>query len=521
MRYQFAEYVLDPGRRELYQGGTRIGLEPQVFDLLVYLVSNRDRVVSKDALMKDVWGGRIVSDAAIDSRVKAARQVISDSGAAQRFIRTMPRKGLRFVADVREENDPSGAPQAATVSDRQSPPAFSDKASIAVLPFANLSSDTEQEYFSDGMVDDLTTALSRFRTLFVVARNSSFVYKNRAADVREIGNALGARYVLSGSLRKIGRRMRLTVQLTDAVAGNQIWAERYDRDITDVFELQDDITSVVTAAVLPALGEAERTRAMRRPPQDLGAWEAYQRGVWLLEHGAGADNEQARAFFQQAISRDATLACACSGLAYTYCRDVVSHRKSPAEAFAEAEPLARAAVNLDGLDAIAHAILSMTLLYMRGAYDEAAAAARRSLELSPNLGLAHSTMGQVLLYSGDARAGLGPILAGQRLDPRNPLINHYVHAGHARYFCRDYAGALEMANLSLGSWKGYRPMYFFLAAALGQLGRTADARAALDQAVALGVCPFGLSADGERLPWIRPEDGAHLLEGLRKAGWKE
>jgi adenylate cyclase len=284
--------------------------------------------------------------------------------------------------------------------------------------------------------------------------------------------------------------------------------------------LQDDITNSVTTAVLPALNEAERARVMRKRPQDLAAWETYQRGIWNLENFVGAANETARDFFQQAIAQDPTLACAYSGLAYTYNRDVVMGRATPLEAFGVAGPLARTAVNLDDMDATAHAVLSHILLYMRGDYDEAAAEARRALELSPGLGFVHSTMGHVLTYSGDAKAGLEFIREGLRLDPRTPMMSHHFHLGHALYFLHDYFGALEVMNISLRLRGEFAVTYYFLAANFGQLLEMANARQALQKAEALKGHPFGFSPSGQRLPWIRPEDGDHILQGLRKAGWQ-
>jgi len=465
--------------------------------------------------------------------VAARLETLADPGGicVSRVVRDQVRDKLAFTfEDMGEQqvkniarpvrahririDSPVAAPPAAAAEPALTSP---DKPSIAVLPFQNMSSDPEQEFFTDGIVDDLTTALSRFRGLSVVARHSSFVYKGHTADVKDIGRALGARYVLSGSIRKAGTRMRMSAQLIDAVAGNHIWAERYDRDVTDVFALQDDITNSVTSAVLPALNEAERARVMRKRPQDLAAWETYQRGIWNLEHvNVGAANETARDFLQQAIAQDPTLACAYSGLAYTYNRDVAMGRMTPFEAFGVAEPLARTAVNLDDLDATAHAVLAVILLFMRGDYDAATTEARRALELNPGLGIAHGAMGLVLTYSGDAKAGREFIREGLRLDPRTPMLTHHFNLAYACYFLRDYSGALEaIKSRPESAYNSY-----FRAANYGQLGEMPNARQALQKAEALKGHPFGFSSSGQRMPWIRQEDGDHILEGLRKAGWQ-
>ena len=238
MRYLFEEHVFHTDRRELHRGSELVPVAPQVFDLIDYLIRNRERVVSKDELIEAIWNGRSVSDAALTTRLNAARTAIGDSGEEQRLIKTLPRKGFRFVGAVREVNQPAGA----AVADNQVELQKADLAlpverSIAVLPFENMSGDPEQEYFADGMVEEITTALSLFKWLFVIARNSSFVFKGRAVDVKEVGRTLGVRYVLEGSVRKASGRVRIAGQLIDAVTGSHIWANSYERDLNDIFLL--------------------------------------------------------------------------------------------------------------------------------------------------------------------------------------------------------------------------------------------------------------------------------------------
>jgi TolB-like protein len=268
MVFKFDDHVLDIERRELRRGTKPVALEPQVFDLLVYLVHNRSRVVSKDDLINGVWGGRAVSDSALTTRLNAARRAVNDSGAAQRVIRTVARKGVRFVAEIAE--DIARVP-AATMPEPAA--AFSDEPSIVVLPFANLSGDPEQENFIDGVVEEIITALSRIRWLVVVARNSSFAYKGRAFDVKRVRRELRVRYVLEGSVRKVGDRVRITVQLINATNGAHLWADRFDGSLADVFELQDSVAKSVTGAIEPALQAAEAARAAGRPVSDLGAYD--------------------------------------------------------------------------------------------------------------------------------------------------------------------------------------------------------------------------------------------------------
>jgi TolB-like protein len=271
MRFLFEDQVLDTERRELKRGADLVTLEPQVFDLLVYLVQNRDRVVSKDDLIDAVWGGRIVSESTLTSRIAAVRKAVADSGDEQRLIRTVARKGIRFVGEARAERQPAPSATATTRSEiggdlkpAEPPPVVSDRPSIAVLPFQNMSGDPEQEYFADGVVEDIITALSRVRWLFVIARNSSFTYKGRPVDVKQVGRELGVRYVLEGSVRKATNRLRVTGQLVDASTGTHLWADRFEGAVEDIFSLQDQMASSVVGVLVPKLEQAEIERARRK-----------------------------------------------------------------------------------------------------------------------------------------------------------------------------------------------------------------------------------------------------------------
>ncbi len=246
MRYLFEQYAFDTDRRELHRGADVISVAPLVFDLIDYLIRNRDRVISKDELIKMIWNGRIVSDAALTTRLNAARSAIGDSGEEQRLIKTLPRKGFRFVGTIREAQRPASVAVTDTPTQQPKPTLpLPDKPSIAILPFINMSGDPEQDYFADGMVDDIITALSRFKALFVIARNSSFTYKGRAVDVKQVGRELGVRYMLEGSVRKAANRVRITGQLVDTSTGAHLWADRFEGEIEDIFDLQDRVTQQV------------------------------------------------------------------------------------------------------------------------------------------------------------------------------------------------------------------------------------------------------------------------------------
>ena len=260
MLYSFEDFVLNSDRRELRCRTGLVALEPQVFDLLEYLIRNRERVATKDDLLAAVWGGRIVSESVLTTRINAARSAIGDSGKDQRFIRTLPRKGLRFVGEVRESTPVAGAAETSRPPGAETLP---DRPSIAVLPFANMSGDPEQEYFADGVVEDIITALSRVSWLFVIARNSSFVYKGRAVDVKQVGRELGVRYVLEGSVRKAANRVRITGQLIDAAERGASLGRRFDGELEDIFDLQDLVTAGRRRHYASA-GKAEIERAKHK-----------------------------------------------------------------------------------------------------------------------------------------------------------------------------------------------------------------------------------------------------------------
>jgi TolB-like protein len=309
VQFLFADHTLDTDRRELRRGSERIAVEPQVFDLLVYLVRNRDRVVSKDDLIASVWAGRSVSDSTLTSRINAARKAVGDSGENQTLIRTIQRKGLRFVAEIREQPDggepvhPAASPAGVHEPQRPALP-LPDRPAIAVLPFVNMSGEPEQEYFSDGISEDIITALSKLRWFFVIARNSSFVYKGKAVHLKQVAEELGVRYVLEGSVRKGGDRVRITAQLNDVATGSHIWAERYDRNLADVFAVQDEITEAIVAAIEPQLYAAENFRARRKPPDSLDAWDLVMRALSHYWRVTRQDIVVAQALLEKAITID-------------------------------------------------------------------------------------------------------------------------------------------------------------------------------------------------------------------------
>jgi adenylate cyclase len=396
-----------------------------------------------------------------------------------------------------------------------------DKPSVAVLPFTNMIGEPDQEFFPDGIAEDVITALSHYPSLFVIARNSCFTYKGRAVDVKQVGRELGVRYVVEGGVRKAGNRLRVTAQLLEAETGQHVWAERYDRDLADIFALQDEIAEAVTIAIAPAIAGAERHRAMRKPPDSLDAWAAYQRGLWYVGKANPDDNARSQRFFQQAIDVDPTFAGGYTGLAWAQLQaGTVFITGSFAQTQTSAEALARRAVALDDADAEARSCFGQTLRH-RGDYEGALAEAERALTTTPNLASAHGVLASALLFSGRLRDGLAAIQRSIRLDPRDPaLASRLNYMAIGLYFSREYEAAVEATKRAIRSYPEFPLPYRWLAAALGQTGRVEEARQALEQALAIAPTAFYLYVR-QRVPWMRAEDHAHMLEGLRKAGWRD
>jgi adenylate cyclase len=394
------------------------------------------------------------------------------------------------------------------------------KPSIAVLAFQNMTVDPEQEYFADGIAEDIITMLSHSQSLFVIARNSSFTYKGRVVDVKQIARELGVRYVLEGSVRRGSNRVRVTAQLVDGVAGNHLWAERYDRELADIFAIQDEITEAVATAIEPAVAQMERYLAVRKPPESLGAWEAYQRGLWHMGRIGPTDNEAARNFFRRAIELDPNFASALAQLAIAIYYAASTYQMiSISEALDQGPRLAQKAIALDPLSAVGYVGMGLARSW-QGDHEAGLTAARQALTISPNYAGAHHALGRALLFSGRPREALEAIRRAIRLDPYDPVQPlRSLSIAIAHYFLREYDAAVDAAREVLRSYPDHPLAYRWLAAALGQLGRPDEAKEALEKAILVAPKSFDIYVR-QRVPWHRAEDHEQMLEGLRKAGWE-
>jgi TolB-like protein len=519
--YSFEDFVIDTDRRELRRGSRLIPLQPQVFDILHYLIANRLRVVTKDDLIESVWGGRIVSESAIATRISAVRTALRDSGGEQRLIKTLPRKGLRFVGEVRK-NTPVSAPD--EVSGPKPVFALPQRPSIAVLPFTSMSSDPEQDYFADGITDDIITALSYWRWLFVIARNSTFAYRGRDVDVRQVGNELGVRYVLEGSVRRAADRVRITAQLVETESRTHLWANRYDRALDDLFKVQDDIAAAISATVEPEIGASERDLSRRKPPESLGAWELFQRGTWhLLRHNL-QDSTEAEAFFRRSIALDPDFAPPHAALAVLLFFQIArAWEADHVDVLNEMRQRACAAIEIDPKDFLGHTGLGLCLME-RGEFAQSVAEHKTALLLNANSPLAHWAYGYVLQRDDRFLEALEQFDLALRLNPTDPANwSHLTLKAATLYLLERHEEAAACARDAARNptvdllWP-----YVHLAAALGQLGRGEEAKLAVAE---LQRRRPGLTISGfAKWPHNQNRSAmtlARISEGLRKAALPE
>jgi TolB-like protein/class 3 adenylate cyclase/Tfp pilus assembly protein PilF len=435
--FVFAECAIDLHRRELQRDGRMVHVEPQVYDLLVYLVQNRDRVISRDELFDNIWNGRIVSDAALSSRVNAARKAIGDDGNRQALIKTIHRRGFRFVGVVEETAtapvaDPSKTEER-RVEARLAPTLASRKPSIAVLRFANLSQEPDTDYFSYGLTEDVIRLLARHRWLDVLSRHSAAAFHGRSTDPRTIGSELGIRYLVHGNVMKRSERVSITVDLVSAETGHQLWWESYDFALESILDVQQKMAQQIAAVIEPELARLEREAAVRRPPVSLGAWDCYQRGLYHLWGFTSPGLEEGEAMFRRAIELDPGFARAHGALAYVTLQKLVQREPSERPTLLE-EALrhGRTAVALDDQDCMNLCVMGRVLCF-RHDYEEAIAFLEQAIRVNPSFAQAYFALGFTLVVSGKARDALPYLDRAAELSPRDPHLAsfHTIRAvGH-------------------------------------------------------------------------------------------
>jgi TolB-like protein len=479
--FRFGRFEVQSGERRLLNAGQPVALGARAFDLLLCLIGQRGRVVPKDELMAQVWPGVVVEENNLTVQVSTLRKLLGSDA-----ISTVPGRGYCFTPAVLDaqaarptlsaELDPTAVPATPDI-----PLSLPDKPSIAVLPFDNLSGDPQQEYFSDGITEDVITELSRFHSLFVIARNSTFTYKGRAVDVRTVAKDLGVRYVLQGSIRRSGDRVRVTAHLVDALTGNHIWAEKYDRVLEDIFEVQEALTSAIVAAVNPQIETSEAAKSRGARPGNLSAYEAAMR-AWASAVTYGFDRparDQALRLAREALAIDPRSTLALRTIAWLNWQDLyMGTSVSPEASRDEGISAASRAIALDNTDHAAHHYKGF-LLYLSGDCAAGISDMRRGLELNGNDALLLASLGLAEALEGDAEKGVRYVTEALRLSPRDPqrfLLMNVL--GWSQFAARDYASALAAAQSSAGEKPDAAAPHLCMSLCYAALGDVPRAKAA-------------------------------------------
>ena len=549
--FNVGEWTVEPAANRLFRADREVRLEPKVMRVLTYLVERRGEVVSRHDLEANVWTGMIVTDDAVTNTVIKLRKALGDDARDPRYIETIAKTGYRLIADVSpapysaDQISPSQAETlaaqpswskilvvgllvllgvlvfwfTATPPQRGQGPVEHVPASepmVAVLPFENLSGDPEQDYFSDGITEDLITDLSKIPGLRVVARNSVFAYKGSAETEQQIGAELHARYVVKGSVRRADERLRINVRLTDAKDGSNRWAERYDREISDIFRLQDEIAQRVVSALQIELSAGDRERLVRDYATSIEAYDVFLRGLDHYGRRSGEDNELAKDFFERAIAIEPGYARAYASLALTYTIGAVNGWGASLEqSLAQADALIQKASQLDDALPQIHFVAGEISMYRRNyaaALDELA----RAIELKPSYADAYALMGWVLHFAGRPQEGLEAMQQAVDLNPRVPAA-YYMVQGALRYEMEETSEATRLLELAVENNPNYQLARVFLAAAYAAQEKYEEARWQIDEIQTLNP-DFALADVEHGAPIRDPAYKERFLRDLQRAG---
>jgi TolB-like protein len=511
MIYAFGRWELDADQFELRDKGSPKRVEPKVFDLLHLLVRNAGRIVSRDEVVDEVWQGRIVTEATISTCLKAARHAIGDDGRRQHLIQTVHARGLRFVGEVSSRDGHAADAAAPPAVDRLPP--LSGKPVIAVLPFDNLSADIDG-YFADGLTEDIITNLSRFRDLLVIARTSSFRYKGRPQHPSEVGRELGAGYIVEGSVRRAGGRIRVTAQLIDAASAVHLWANHYDRDLQDLFAVQDEVTRTIAATLGVTMQEVAQQRAMRKSAAEFDAYDCLLRARRYTVTLSQQLHAEARDLLERAIALDPSSADAHALLANVYLAEHRFEVNPQQESLQRALAMAQRSVALDPQNAYARCWLAI-VYFFQGKNANFESEAERALKLNPNDPEILADIGHYLSFMGAFARGIELSRRAQQLNPLHPGWYWFSFA-RFHYDQQDYAETV--ADVERISLPHFYWTHLLQAASLGQMGDPA-APVALAR---IFDCKPDFSAARELRKWnAAPDDMEHLMAGLRRAGLQE
>ncbi|HEX2555641.1 MAG TPA: winged helix-turn-helix domain-containing protein [Microvirga sp.] len=520
MLMAFGDHELDLRCRELRRRGAVVRVEPQVFDLLALLIENRDRIVGKDEILDRIWDGRVVSEAALSSRINAARKAVGDSGEEQRLIRTYHKRGFRFVGAVTARGaqaEPTVRPDLPAVPPPAPRAAGQGRPSVAVLPFVNVNQDPDHDYFAYGLTEDIIRLLGRNRWLDVLTRHSTVQYRGQEIDPREIGATLGVRYVVRGSVRRHGARVRISAELVAAAEGRQLWADVYDLDLPDIFDIQEAMAEQIAAVIEPELASVERERAVRRPPENLDAWDCYQRGLYNLWGFTNPGFAEAERQFRRAIALDPGLARAHAGLAYVHVQMAFyGGAEERALRIQAALEEGRIAVALDERDSLNHCVLGRAYCLQQD-YAAAIAQLRHTVALNPSFAQGYFALAFALVWDGAEEEAIALIERATELSPRDPhLWTFHMTRAYAHLAQDELEAAEHFARLATQHPNATDRAFAALAAVQGLAGK--DAGGALRQLFARRPdYTLGIAQD-DLFFCRRPDFIARYAEGLRRAG---
>jgi len=514
-RLAFGPFVLDAQRGALVREGRPVAVGHKGLSLLQALLETPGQVLSKTALMLAAWPDAIVEESNLSVQIAALRKLLGPQPDGSEWITTVPRAGYRFVGNVRVLD--AGAHSASPTAGRQAD--APEKPSIVVLPLANVSDDKEQEYLADGITEDIITALTRFRWFRVIGRNSSFIYKGKSVDSKQVARDLGVRYVLEGSVRRSGQHLRISVQLVDAVSASQIWAERYEMELKEAFAVQDAIAERVAGAIEPELLKTDSLPAAARQSGNMTAWDLVRQGTWHFHHVGRDTHLKARELFRQACRLDPDLAEAHIWLARVSAGVVAYGWSDKAERdIREGLDAALKAIQLDEKNSYSHYALAICSPYAN-APEQAVLAAEKAIEISPSFALGHLVLGMGQLFRGSPREAASSLERGLMLNPYDPQnFVWYNLLALAHLFAGGGDDALAAVVKGRKVRPAWRPTYETLACCYAALGRLQEAGPCIEQMRQLEK-PSGDALGPLRLR--NPHWTNELASLLKKAGWQE
>jgi len=520
--FQIAGWTIHPMTNRMSSGSDTIRLEPKVMQVLAYLAQRPGQTVTRDELARAVWAGTVVGDDAVTNAIIKLRKAFDDASRSSKVIETIPKRGYRLVAKVeRRPGGEHGAAEETVGADATVDSAGAQTAppTIAVLPFRNLSDDPEQEYFSDGIAEDITTALSNTGWFFVTARHSAFAYKGTAIDVRQVGKELGVQYVLEGSVRKGGDRIRVTAQLIETATGKHIWANRYDGMLRDIFDLQDQITETIAATLEPEFHRAEAKRIAQKRPENMDAYDYLLRGLSYMNKLTPEDTRAALPYFLKAITKDPNYGRAYAYAFWCYRREVeLSGMMLSKMERAEAIRLMEAGLKTDKDDPVVLWQAGSMKAYFERDFEDALALIERSLSLDPNSPRALLASVMIHTFMGDTETAIKQAERALRISPRSPShwVN-FVHVAASHLQELRFETAIEAARKAIQLNQYSTPAYLVLAASYAHLGRSDEAQAAVKQALKLNP-KLTIGRLPELFPIAKYKNLDSYLDGLRMAG---